>query len=317
MSAPPSGPAPLVLLTGASGFVGRHLALALVRQGWRVRAALRRPATDLPAEVEQAPLGDLGAPQDWPGLLAGADAVVHAAALAHAGPGLDDDLYDRVNRRAVLDLAGAAEGRVRRFVFISSIRAQCGPSSDHVLREDDPARPTDAYGRAKLAAEEGLARLSLSSVSLRPVVVYGEGVGGNVGLLLRLARTGLPLPLGGLKARRSLVAVENLCAAVDLCIRPGCRASGPLIVADPAPVTVAELVADMRGAMGMAPRLVPVPEGLLAAGLSLVGRREVWERLAGAMEADPARLLSLGWQPPAASTRDGVRRWLAPRGPRA
>jgi UDP-glucose 4-epimerase len=301
---------PLVLLTGATGFVGRNLARTLLAGGYAVRAPARHPAA-LPQGVEPAPIGDLGAPQDWAGLLDRVDAVVHSAGLAHAGPGLPEDSYERVNRDATLALGRAAAGRVRRFVFLSSIRAQCGPSSTAILRESDEPRPTDAYGRSKLAAEQGLADLDLGAVSLRPVVVYGPGVGGNVGQLVRLAKLPVPLPFGALRTRRSLVSVENLASAVLLALTPDGLPAGPLIVADPHPIAFADLVAAMRGAVGQRRLLVPVPAGLMQAALGVVGAGGVMQRLAGEMVADPARLLSLGWRPPVASTEEGIRRWLS------
>jgi nucleoside-diphosphate-sugar epimerase len=300
---------PRVLLTGATGFVGRHLARALLAGGYAVRAPARHPG-GLPEGVEAAPLGDLAAPQDWTALLAGIDSVVHSAGLAHAGPGLPEDAYERVNRDATLALGEAAAGRVRRFVFLSSIRAQCGPSSTTVLRETDEPRPTDAYGRSKLAAEQGLARLDLGAVPLRPVVVYGPGVGGNVGQLVRLARLPVPLPFGALRTRRSLVSVENLASVVSLALSPGGLPAEPLIVADPQPIAFADLVGAMRDALGRPQWLVPVPPGLMQAVLGTVGAGGLMQRLAGEMVADPTRLLSLGWKPPVASTPDGIRRWL-------
>ncbi|MFO1149842.1 MAG: NAD-dependent epimerase/dehydratase family protein [Alsobacter sp.] len=298
-----------VLLTGATGFVGRHLARSLLSEGYAVRAPARRP-DGLPAGVEPAALDDLSAPQDWAALLDGIDSVVHSAGLAHAGPGLPEDAYERVNRDATLALGRAAAGTVRRFVFLSSIRAQCGPSSATVLRETDEPRPTDAYGRSKLAAEQGLAALDIEAVSLRPVVVYGPGVGGNVGQLVRLARMPLPLPFGALQTRRSLVCVENLASAVSLALSPGGLPAGPLIVADPQPIAFAELVAAMREALGRPRLLVDMPPGLMQAALGAVGAGGIMQRLAGEMVADPSRLLSLGWQPPVRSTQAGIRRWL-------
>ena len=90
-----------------------------------------------------------------------------------------------------------------------------GPSADHVLTEDATAQPTDAYGRSKLAAEQGLAELALDWVALRLVLVYGAGVTGNMAELVRLARTPYPLPLGALRNRRSLLSLDNLVAAID------------------------------------------------------------------------------------------------------
>lgn len=264
------------------------------------------------------PIGDLAHPQDWTAALAGVNSVVHGAGIAHAGPGIPDAVYDRVNRAATLELAeAAAAGRVRRFVFLSSIRAQSGPSADHMLREDDPPAPTDAYGRSKLQAEEALARLPLAATALRPVVVYGEGVGGNFGQLLRLARLPLPLPFGALDAKRSVLGVDNLAEAVVFALKSGEPLPGPLIVADPHPVTLAELIAEMRRAMGRRPLLAPVPQQALKFAFSALGAGDLWQRLGGAMAADPARLLSLGWSPPSATTAAGLARWLGPRAPRA
>ncbi len=308
---------PLVFLTGASGFVGRHVAQALLDAGFRVRAGLRKASPSLPRGVEPFAIADLSRPQDWTAALAGVDSVVHGAGIAHAGPGIPDAAYDRVNRAATLELADAAAGRVRRFVFLSSIRAQSGPSSDHVLSEDDPPAPTDAYGRSKLAAEEALAQLALSATALRPVVVYGEGVGGNFGQLLRLARLPLPLPFGALDAKRSVLGVDNLAEAVVFALQSPGPLQGPLIVADPQPVTLAELIAGMRRAMGRRPLLAPVPQEALKIALSAIGSGDLWTRLGGAMAADPARLLSLGWSPPSATTAEGLARWLGPRVPGA
>lgn len=307
-----SGARGRVLLTGASGFAGQVLAARLSAAGWTVRAPLRRPH-DLPPGAEPRPIDDL-ADADWRALLDGVDAVVHGAGLAHAGPGLDEAPYRRINRDATLRLGEAAAGRVSRFVFLSSIRAQSGPTADRVLTEDVPAAPTDAYGRSKLAAEEGLARLDLPAVSLRPVVMYGPGAKGNVALLLRLAQLPVPLPLAGLDAPRSLLSLDNLASAVlfalDRSLPPG-----PLIVADAGPLGLADIVATMRRAYGRPAGLWPAPKGLLAAALRLAGRGDAWDRIAGPLEVSPARLVTLGWQPPVSTTRAGLLGWLSPHPP--
>jgi nucleoside-diphosphate-sugar epimerase len=188
-----------VLVTGASGFVGRAAVAALAAQGDEVHAAIRATADaagDAIAGPGFAPdmtivrHGDLGADVDWTGLLAGIDAVVHIAGIAHAGPGIPEERYDRVNHRATAALAAAArDAGVSRFVFISSIRAQTGPAADHALCEQDAPRPTDAYGRSKLAAERAVAQGGVPFTVLRPVLVYGPGVKGNLRTLMRLADT--------------------------------------------------------------------------------------------------------------------------------
>ncbi len=217
-----------------------------------------------------------------------------------------------MNRDATLHLARSAAGRAQRLVFLSSIRAQSGPTAEFRLTESEPPRPTDAYGRSKLAAEEGLAASGIPWVGLRPVVVYGPGVRGNMGALLELARLALPLPLGGLRSPRSVVSIENLAEAVAFSLPGDSPAVGPLIVADPEPTTLAALVAAMRAALGRGPGLFAVPEGLAETALSVLGKGEAWARLSGSLAADPARLISLGWRPPIGSTREGVLGWLRP-----
>ncbi|MFZ4531547.1 MAG: NAD-dependent epimerase/dehydratase family protein [Alsobacter sp.] len=302
-----------VLLTGATGFIGRHLAAALVERGDTVRAAVRAPPAPgiLPEGTEIIPGIDLEAPVQWAPHMAGVDAVVHAAGIAHAGEGIPKARYFQVNRAATTVLGAAARGRVARFVLLSSIRAQTGPSAPDVLTETSPAEPTDAYGRSKLAAEEALAALDLPWTALRPVVVYGPRVGGNMAALRRLARLPVPLPFGRLHTPRSLLSIDNLVAAVLFSLDSPTAEQAPLIVADPAPIALSAIVATLRRAEGRNPALIGVPPGLLSLGLRLVGRGADWERLSGSLVVDPSRLVSLGWRPPVGSTQQGLERWVA------
>jgi nucleoside-diphosphate-sugar epimerase len=176
-----------------------------------------------------------------------------------------------------------------------------------VLTEADPPAPTDAYGRSKLAAEQGLAELGLDWVALRPVLVYGPGVKGNMASLAELARSKLPLPFGGLKARRSLLSLDNLVSAIDTVLRAPAPLRRPLIVADPEPLTVPEMIAAFREGLGRGPGLVPVPSLLLEAAARLSGRAEVYRRLSGSLVANPAALMELGWRP-SLTTREGLAR---------
>lgn len=288
-----------VLLTGASGFIGRHLLQDLLARGYRVRTAGRDMASILPG-AEHVTIGDLGAPIDWPPLLDGIDHVVHSAGLAHADGDIREERYQAVNAEATLALARAAQAAgVRRFAFLSSIRAQSGPVSDRPLREADTPAPTDAYGRSKLAAEQGLAGLDLDWVALRPVLVYGPGVKANMAALVRLARLPVPLPLGGLSAKRSLLAIENLCEAVAFALTQACPARRSYIVADPEPLSVAQMLTAMRAGLGRGPGLVPLPSSLLALAARLAGREGAYERLANGLVASPAALINAGWRPPA------------------
>jgi len=178
---------PLVALTGATGFIGRHLLRELPKRGYKVRVLLRRP-TMLPPEASSAVVGDLAAPRNMSNALAGVEAVIHSAGLAHGVSGLPEDDYRTINTEATVGLArAAARVGVRRFVFLSSIRAQSGHVASEVITEDMEPRPTDAYGRSKLEAERGLADVNIDWVALRPELVYGPGVKGNMAALIKLA----------------------------------------------------------------------------------------------------------------------------------
>ena len=288
-----------ILLTGASGFVGRHVLDDLAARGYRVRTA-GRSATPASPDVEHVAIGDLGVPVDWQPLLDGVDHVVHSAGLAHADGNIPEERYRAVNTEATLALARAAQAAgVRRFIFLSSIRAQSGPISEQPLNEVDTPAPSDAYGRSKLAAEQGLAGLDLDWVALRPVLVYGAGVKANMAALLKLAKLPVPLPLGGLSARRSLLAIENLSAAIAFSLTQACPARRSYIVSDPEPLSVAQMLAAMRAGLGRGPGLIPVPSALLALAARLAGRSAAYERLANGLVASPAALIKAGWRPPA------------------
>jgi UDP-glucose 4-epimerase len=213
--------------------------------------------------------------------------------------GLPEDDYRVLNTEATIALARAAQrAGVKRFIFLSSIRAQSGPTAEHVLTEDLAPQPTEAYGRSKLAAEQGLAELDLDWVALRLVLVYGAGVKGNMAELLRFARAPYPLPLGALHGRRSLLALDNLVAAIDTVLAAPGRLRRPFLVADPAAVTIPEMITALRRGLNRRPGLIPVPPPLLEMALRAAGRTETYQRLAGSLVADPAALLRLGWTPP-------------------
>lgn len=295
----------LLALTGATGFIGQYLLREMPKRGHRIRALLRRP-TSLPMDTASAVIGDLARPQNMSAALAGVDAVVHSAGLAHAMSGVPEDDYRLLNTEATIGLARAARrAGVKRFVFLSSIRAQCGPTADAVLTEALEPRPTDGYGRSKLAAERGLAELDLDWVALRAVLVYGPGVKGNMAQLIRLAQSPVPLPLASLTARRSLLALENLVAAVEAVLAAPGTLRRVFIAADPQALTIAEMITALRGGLGRRPNVFPLPPAFLQVALRAAGRQEIYQRLSCPLIADPRALMSLGWTPRVA-TRDGL-----------
>jgi UDP-glucose 4-epimerase len=286
-----------IALTGATGFIGSYLLRELSRRGYRVRVLLRRP-TAMPVDCAHAVIGDLSRPINMATALSEIDTLIHSAGLAAAMTGSPDDDFRRLNTAATGNLAAAAQrAGVRRFVYLSSLRAQADVSSREILTEDQHPTPTDAYGQSKLAAEQELSKLDLDWVALRLALVFGPGTKGNMGRLIGLARSSYPLPFGALRARRSLLSLENLVAAVETVVALPGPLRRPLIVADPDALNVAEMITAIRGGLGRSPGLVYVPAPMLEAGFRLAGRSELYRRLAEPLVGNPARLLQMGWAP--------------------
>jgi UDP-glucose 4-epimerase len=297
----------LVLVTGASGFVGRRLVETLARSGTQVRAATRQPqAITFPPEVESVSIGDLAHPVDWTPLLNGVSAVVHLAGIAHVGASVAPDLYDRVIHRATAALAEAARQHgVRRFIYVSSIKAQAGATSTQVLDETLEPQPAEPYGIAKLAGERAVEKSGVLYTILRPVLVYGPGAKDNFERLMRIAALPLPLPIASLRSERSILGLDNLVAAIEFALREDRALGRTFVVADPEPVTIASLVSMIRAAMGRSAALFPFPAAFFKLALQATGRRDLWDRIGGAQVVNPARLLAAGWRP-VKDTREGL-----------
>jgi nucleoside-diphosphate-sugar epimerase len=296
-----------VLVTGASGFIGRAVVAAFAKDGRAVRAAVRQPpqpAFTAGVDVVQHP--DLAQPFDWQPLLDGVDAVIHLAGIAHTG-GADAGLYDRVNRQATALLAkAAAQAGVNRFVFVSSIRAQSGPSADHALSERDPPAPSDPYGRSKLAAEDAVRASGAPFTILRPVLLYGPGVKGNFALLARSARSWLPLPLKDFNNRRAMLGIDNFISALAFVLSTPAAVGETYLVGDPGmPPRLADVIATLRQAQNRRALLLPLPPHYLEMPLRLFGRGDVWDRFGGNLRVDVAKLIAAGWRP-AHDTRAGL-----------
>jgi nucleoside-diphosphate-sugar epimerase len=296
-----------ILVTGATGFVGRALLPRLVEEGCQVRAALRAPSQALPAGVEAMQVGEIGPRTDWREALAGVGAVVHLAARAHVLDEASPDafaLYRAVNALGALTLAeAAAAAGVRRFVFLSSVRAHGARTTGVPFTESSPLAAEDPYGRSKAEAEVGLARVArgtgLEPVVLRPPLVYGAEARGNFARLIRLVGRGIPLPLGSVRNRRSLLYVGNLVDAIVQSLRHPAAAHETFLLSDGEDVSTPELVRRIARALGRPARLMPVPPALLRFGGALAGRRDDVARLLDDLVVDSARIRArLGWTPP-------------------
>jgi nucleoside-diphosphate-sugar epimerase len=300
-----------VLVTGASGFVGRALASRLVATGaYEVVAPLRRPL-ELPG-VTTVPLAGIGPDTDWRAVLEGVEAVIHCAGRAHlmADPAPDPlSEFRRVNAAGALALAEAAAGaEVRRLVFVSSAKVHGATGSPaRPFRESDPPAPADPYALSKWEAEQGLARLAertnLEVVVIRPPLVYGPEPKANMLRLLRLVDRGLPLPFGAVRNRRSMIGLDNLVSALVTALEHPAAAGRTYLVSDGEDIATPDLVQLLARAMRRPARLLPVPPLLLMLAGRLAGRGEDLERLLGSYEVDSSRIGSeLGWRPPVTLT---------------
>lgn len=239
--------------------------------------------------------------------------MIHSAGFTHGMSGVPEDDYRLLNTEATISLARAARrAGAKRFVFLSSIRAQSGPTAETVLTEADEPNPTDAYGRSKLAAERGLAELDLDWVSLRAALVYGPGAKGSIAQLMRLARSPFPLPLRSLGGRRSLLALENLSAAIEVVLKTPGPLRRPLIAADMEALTVGQMIAAMRDGLGRRTGVFPAPPMVIGLVLRALGQEQIYRRISGSLVADPSELMSFGWAPLLA-TADGLRRLMRAR----
>lgn len=284
-----------VLVTGSDGFLGRHLVPFLAAQGYKVIAASRAASAFEGPNIVAAPLPDLSIPFDWQPLLGQCDAVVHLAGIAHTFA--EDDLYDRVNHQATQALADAAFRCGTHLVFVSSIAAQSGAFSYHELTEDDPPMPINAYGRSKLGAEEAVRASGAPFTILRPVVIYGEGEKGNFASVHKISRLPVPMPFGGLTARRSVLSVQNFCSAIMVALADD-RADGEtFIVSDPRPLTLSDIIARYRKSLGRPAWIIPIPERWLELSIKAIGHDAIWQKIGCPLVARPTKLLALGWKP--------------------
>jgi nucleoside-diphosphate-sugar epimerase len=258
---------------------------------------------------------------NWSATLAGVEVVIHTAARAHimrdeAADPLAE--YRKVNVEGTLSLARqAANAGVRRFIFISSIKVNGEATADaRAFSASDEPAPEDAYGVSKLEAEQGLMRLAaetgMAIVIIRPPLVYGPGVKGNFASMIKLVEKGLPLPLGAIHNKRSLVGIDNLVDLIIRCIDHPAAANQVFLVGDGEDLSTTELLHDVGKAMGKSVRLIPVPAEILQFGATLLGKKAMAQRLLGSLQVDISKTRKiLDWKPPY-TVEEGLRRCFAP-----
>lgn len=313
-----------ILVTGATGFVGRYVTAVLTQAGMTPRAAIRSSRNDAPDG--SVVVGPVDSKTDWSAALAGCDAVVHLAGQLPVR-GVADETFAEINDRGTARLCAAARAApsVRTMILLSTIAVIGGHSMTAPVTDETPAHPISAYGRTKLAAEGhalALANTGRLAVALRPTIIYGPESKGNWGQLQRLAASPLPLPFGAARNRRSLLSVGNLASAIVAILKapPDASRSGAYGIADAEAVSTAEIVTALRKGMGRGPGLIPIPSALITAPLRLAGRGALAESLFGDHIVDASRFSqTFGWMSPEQAVdamEASGRTYLAQRGRR-
>ena len=307
---------PHLLITGASGFVGKALSEKALQQGLAVKAALRI-REDLPKYIETFVVGEINEATDWGCVLCNVNVVVHLAARVHV---MHDTAaspltaFRGTNVDGTLNLARqAAVAGATRFVFISSVKVN-GESTalGQAFTPTDLPMPKDAYGQSKHEAEQGLRQLAgdtgMEVVIIRPPLVYGPAVKANFLAMMRWMSKGIPLPLGDIHNKRSFVALDNLIDLIFTCIEHPAAANETFLVSDGEDISTTQLLKRMGAALGKPTRLLPVPVWMLEAGAALLGKRDLTQRLCGNLQVDISKAKELlGWSPPV-SMDEGLRR---------
>lgn len=316
-----------VLITGANGFVGRHLCAHLAQAGWAVRAIVRSADTapEVGAYGTVHDVGDISADTRWDPLLADVNAVVHLAARVHvmfSSTPQAQEAYRRDNTAATIALArAAARCGVRDFVFSSSVKVHGERTPGRPFCETDTPRPLDAYAISKWEAELQLREIaksnSLAVTILRLPLVYGAGVKGNFMRLLKLVDRGMPMPFASVQNVRSLLYVGNLVDAIEKRLAACNSGAETFLISDGHDFSTPQLIASLAAALKVKPRLFACPVSLLRAMGGLAGKGGEISRMVESLAIDPTKFQrQLHWLPPFSAQEglDATARWFRTRG---
>jgi nucleoside-diphosphate-sugar epimerase len=298
-----------VLVTGASGFVGRAVCERALALGLKVRGSHRSLNSQvlIPVGVEKILMASIEGDTDWSNALAGVDTVIHLAGRAHIlqHPRPDDlAIYRKVNTFATERLARmAAAVGVRRFIYISTIKVNGEKTTTAPFTELDLPRPQDAYAVSKWESEEILGKIGaetgLEIIILRPPLVYGGGVRANFERLIRLVERRIPLPLLSVTNRRSLIFVKNLADAILLSASHPNVARQTFFLSDGEDISTPELIRLIADAMHIPTRMFRCPSSLLSVGAGIIGKKTEVNRLFDSLAVDSRRFNSAtAWVPP-------------------
>ncbi len=296
-----------ILVTGATGFIGQAVVKKLLALAFSVSAAVRSVSPALPNSLTQIEIGDLASLPEDNSFLQGIDVVIHIAARAHIMNETESEPlaeFRKINTTATLNLAvQAAEAGVKRFIFISSIKVN-GESTTRSLAftSESTLIPTDPYALSKFEAEHGLLSLTKNTrmevVIIRPPLVYGPGVKANFLTMINWVDTGIPLPLGAIHNKRSLIALDNLVSFICHCINHPKAGNEVFLISDGEDISTTQLLKKVAKALHKKSRLLPVPVRLMRIVARLIGKQAIASRLFDSLQINSAKARELlDWQP--------------------
>lgn len=296
-----------ILVTGGTGFVGQHLIAKLYDSLHNVKAVVRKVPCTQQSSITYTVIDDMTPVTDWSEVLQGIEIIIHLAARAHILRDTDPDplkAFQLTNVDATLNLAKQAiDSGVKQFIFISSIGAMAS-LSDLPLQEMSICQPDTPYGVSKLRAEVKLTEMAkhtprMNVTILRPTLVYGPGNPGNMERLMRLIDRGLPIPLGAITNKRSLLFVENLVDGILQCVNNSHAFNQCFVICDGEDVSTPELITYLSQSLQQKNRLLSIPPNLLKLVGQLTGKSDTIDRLTGSLIVDSSKIRqTLNWKPP-------------------
>ena len=294
------------LITGANGFIGKVLIKRLSQDGHLVSALVRKKI-EVPYSNETFLIPSINAKTNWAELLKDRDVVIHLLARVHImNDKASDPLMEfrKINVDVTIALAKeAARQGIKRFVFLSSVKVNGESTSDHPFSETNLAHPQDAYAISKWEAEEALRQISketgMEIVIIRSPLVYGPNVKANFLKMMQYVKQGIPLPLGSIQNKRSLIGIDNLVDFITTTISHPKAANQTFLISDDEDISTTNLLRRIGECMEKPARLIPVSPKILSFLFKIIGRQDFGERLLGSLEIDITKAKKLlAWSPP-------------------
>ena len=295
-----------ILVTGATGFIGQNLVQELVNNNFEVAVTIRKKNNLFSSTVTQFIVKDIESDPDWTAVLQDIECVIHLAGRAHVLKDKNPDPlteFRRVNTDGTINLAHQAiKLGIKRFIFISSIGVN-GNVNNKPFSVNDIPNPIEPYAVSKYEAEFELQKLTngskMETVIIRPPLVYGPNAPGNFAQLIKVTNKGIPLPLGEIHNQRSFIAIENLIDLIITCIKHPAAANKTFLASDDEDLSTTDLLRRMARALGKPSRLIPIPPSIITLGATLLGKKEIAQRLCGSLQVDINHTKkTLDWKPP-------------------